>query len=60
MRLLDGFMLMPKMLLINIPSKRELPVEPPASDGVLDDASVEYVEAALHAVKISPFWDSYK
>lgn len=57
-KLLDGFILMPMILLIHIPSKRELFVEPPVSstfDGVLDDAPAKYVEATLHALMISFF-----
>ena len=57
-RLFDGFILMPIMLLIHAPSKRVLLAEPAvssASDGVLEGEPVKYVDAALHAVKISFF-----
>ena len=59
-RLFDGFIVIPTILLIHVPSKREFPdeVEPPVSsafDEVLDDVPVKNVEAALHAVTISFF-----
>lgn len=58
MRLLDGFILMPMILLSHVPSKRELFVEPPESsafDGEFEDAPVKYVVAALHAPAMSFF-----
>jgi len=59
-RLFDGFILIPTMLLIHVPSNKGflVEVEPHASsmfDEVLDDVPVKNVEAALHAVTISFF-----
>ena len=59
-RLFDGFIVIPTILLIHAPSKREFPddVDPPISsafDELLDDVPVKNVEAALHAVTISFF-----
>jgi hypothetical protein len=59
-RLFDGFIVIPMILRIHAPSKREFPVEvePPVSSAfeeALDDVPVKNVEAALHAVTISFF-----
>ena len=59
-RLFDGFILIPTILLIHVPSKSGFLVEvdPPVSsafDELLDDVPVRNAEAALHAVTISFF-----